>query len=83
MKIESNKCINIKKIAEYLETDVEIKLAQIHVVVKKVSQWKRKAQASKHNWCLMKMLKSLFKLLATLEKKERLLLKQGCDYINK
>ena len=34
----------------------------------KMSKWKRKTQASKGNWCFM--LKSLFKLFATPEKKK-------------
>ena len=50
----------------YLGTDVPIKFPQIHaatgrdttsflhVVGKiKVSQWKRKAETSKHNWCFI------------------------------
>ena len=32
MKIESRKCINIRKIVEYLATEVATKLLQIHVV---------------------------------------------------
>ena len=51
---------------EYLESDVATKFPQIyaapgcdttsflHVVGKiKMSQWKRKAEASKHSWCFM------------------------------
>ena len=32
MKIESRKCNNIRKIVEYLGTDVATKLTQIHAV---------------------------------------------------
>ena len=66
MKIQSNKFINTRKIVEFLGNDAATKFPQIHaatgrdttsylhVVDKtKVSQWKRKAEASKHNWCFM------------------------------
>ena len=33
MKIESRKCINIRKIVEYLATEVATKLPQIHAVI--------------------------------------------------
>ena len=81
MEIESRKCINISKIVEYLS---ELTLRQSHTVtgfdttsflhgvgeikVPKMSKWKRKTQASKGNRCFM--LKSLFKLFATPEKKK-------------
>ena len=32
MKIESRKCINIRKIVEYLATEVATKVLQVHVV---------------------------------------------------
>ena len=32
MKIESRKCVNIRRILEYLGTDVATKLLQIHIV---------------------------------------------------
>ena len=32
MKIESRKCINIRKIVEYLSTDAATKIPQIHAV---------------------------------------------------
>ena len=35
MKIESRKCINIRKIVEYLEIDVATKLSQIHAVTRR------------------------------------------------
>ena len=51
-----------------------------------MSQWKRKAEASEHNWCaiqICRVLKRLFKPFTTLGKKERVLLKPGCYSINK
>ena len=85
MKIESKKCINISKIVEYLsELTLQqsfLKFKQLQGVAQLLfylvlgilkflimSKWKRKNQASKGNWCLM--LKSLFKLFATPEKKK-------------
>ena len=56
----------------YLGTDVPTKFHQIHAaagrdatfflyVVReiKVSQWKRKAEASKHSWCFMQIFRLL------------------------
>ena len=85
MKIGSRKCINISKIVEYLsELTLQqsfLKFMQLQGVTQllfymvlgklkflKMSKWKRKTQASKGNWCFM--LKSLFKLFATPEKKK-------------
>ena len=85
MKIESRKCINISKIVEYLsELTLQqsfLKFMQLQGVTQllfymvlgklkflKMSKWKRKTQASKGNRCFM--LKSLFKLFATPEKKK-------------
>ena len=84
---------------EYLRTDVPTKFPQIHVAAgrdrtyfldvvgkMKVAQWKRKADASKRNWCFkqnFRLFKSLFKLFATLGKKKRILLKPSCFSINK
>ena len=60
----------------YLGTDVPTKFHQIHAaagrdatfflhVVReiKVSQWKRKAEASKHSWCFMQ----IFRLLKVIQ----------------
>ena len=70
IKIESRKCITIRKIVEYLGTVVARKLPQTHAVTEcdttsflhgadKLKfliafQWKRQNQASEHNWCFMK-----------------------------
>ena len=85
MKIESRKCINISKIVEYpsklTSQQSFLKFMQLQGVTQlifyivlgklkflKMSKWKRKTQASKGKWCFM--LKSLFKLLVTPEKKK-------------
>ena len=85
MKIKSRNCINIIKIVGYLsELTLQqsfLKFMQLMGVTQlffymvlgklkflKMSKWKRKTQASKGNWCFM--LKSLFKLFATPEKKK-------------
>ena len=84
MKVQSRK-INISKIVEYLfELTLQqsfLKFMQLQGVIQllfymvlgklkflKMSIWKRKTQASKGNWC--HILKSLFKLFATPEKKK-------------
>ena len=72
MKIERNKFIKIRKTVEYFWTDTATKLLQIHAV------------AGRYKTCLYMVLgKLMFKLVATLEKKKRVLMKQGYACLNK
>ena len=80
MKIESRKCINISNVELTLQESF-LKFMQLQgstwllfymalgkSVFLKMSKWKRKPQDSKGNCCFM--LKSLFKLFPTPEKKK-------------
>ena len=72
MKIESSKFMNIRETKEYFGTDTATKLPQIHAVT-----------GCYKTFLYMVLGKIKFKLVATLEKKKRVLMKQGCAFLNK